>query len=160
MFKRLLIAAAVCALAAPAFAQANPRGETEASVAGKAVSIEYGRPSLKGRDMLAQAQVGRAWRLGADTATSLTTEADLAFGDVKVPKGTYILTATKVDADTWHLNVLSQADRTKVADVPLTLKKIEDEVETFTIDLEGEGDEGAVKMVWGRSALHAAFTAK
>jgi hypothetical protein len=158
MLKRFLIAAAVCALAVPAFAQANPRGETKATVDGKAVSIEYGRPSLKGRDMLGQAQVGQAWRMGADAATTLTTEADLLFGDVAVPKGTYVLKATKVEADKWHLNVLKEAE--KVADVPLTMKKVDEAVETFTIELEGEGDKGAVKMVWGQSALHAAFTAK
>lgn len=160
MLKRFVFAAAVVGLAAPAFPQANPRGEAEAKVSGKVVSIEYGRPSLKGRDMLAQAQVGQAWRLGADAATTLTTEADLAFGDVAVPKGTYVLTATKVEANEWHLNVLAQEDRTKVADVPLTPSKTDEAVETFTIKLTGEGDEGKLKMVWGQTALKADFTAK
>jgi hypothetical protein len=160
MLKRFVFAAALCALAAPAFPQANPRGEAKASVAGKEVSIEYGRPSLKGRDMLAQAQVGKAWRLGADAATTLTTGADLAFGDVQVPKGTYILTATKVEADVWHLNVLNKADRAKVGDVLLTRGKTDEEVETFTIELMAEGSEGKVKMLWGQTALMAAFTGK
>ena len=160
MLKRFLFVAAAFALAAPAFPQANPRGETEAKVAGKAVSIEYGRPSLKGRDMLAQAQVGKPWRLGADGATTLTTEADLAFGDVAVPKGAYVLTATKVEADKWHLNVLAKADRTKVADVPLTPSKMDEEVETFTIKLAGEVDKGKLKLAWGQTALKADFTAK
>jgi hypothetical protein len=160
MLKRFVLLAALVGLAAPAFPQANPRGEAEATVAGKSVSIEYGRPSLKGRDMLAQAQVGQAWRLGADAATTLTTEADLAFGDAKVPKGTYVLTATKVDADTWHLNVLAKADRAKVADVPLTLAKLDEDTETLTIKLEGEGDKGWFKMVWGQTALKADFAGK
>ena len=160
MLKRFLFVATVCALAAPAFPQANPRDEAKATVAGKAVSIEYGRPSLKGRDMLAQAQVGKPWRLGADAATTMTTEADLAFGDVKVPKGTYILTATKVEADTWHLNVLNKADRAKVADVPLTARKTDEPVETLTIELKGEGDQGTFEMLWGHTALGATFTAK
>ena len=160
MLKRFVLAAALCALAAPAFPQANPRGETKATVGGKAVSIEYGRPSLKGRDMLSQAQVGKPWRLGADAATTMETKANLAFGDTKVPAGTYILTATKVEADTWHLNVLSKADRSKVADVPLTLDKTDEPVETFTIKLMGEGEKGQFKMLWGETALHAAFTGK
>jgi hypothetical protein len=160
MLKRFLFVVTVCTLAAPAFPQANPRGEAKATVAGKAVSIDYGRPSLKGRDMLAQAQVGKPWRLGADAATTLTTEADLGFGDVTVPKGTYILTATKVEADAWHLNVLNKADRAKVADVPLTAGKTDEAFETFTIKIKAEGDKGEVMMLWGETALAAAFTGK
>jgi hypothetical protein len=160
MLKRFVFAAALFALAAPAFPQANPRGEAKATVGGKAVSIEYGRPSLKGRDMLSQSQVGKPWRLGADAATTMTTEVDLAFGDTKVPAGTYILTATKVEADTWHMNVLNKADRAKVADVPLAQGKTDESIETFTIKLMGEGDKGKVKMLWGETALHAAFTSK
>ena len=108
MLKRFALAALAVCVAGPAFAQGNPRGEAKAMVAGKAVAIDYGRPSLKGRDMLGQAQVGQAWRMGADAATGLKTDADLAFGAVSVPKGEYILTATKVAADQWHLNVLEQ----------------------------------------------------
>jgi hypothetical protein len=160
MLKRLLFVAALCAFAAPAFPQGNPRGEAKATVAGKEVSIDYGRPSLKGRDMLAQARVGTPWRLGADAATTLTTEADLAFGDTTVPKGTYILTATKVDADTWHLNVLDQADRAKVADVALTPAKVDEETETLTIKLTGEGEKGSFEMTWGKTALKANFSGK
>ena len=160
MLKHFVFAVARCALAAPAFPQANPRGETKASVSGKDVSIEYGRPSLKGRDMLAQAQVGKAWRLGADAATTLTTDADLAFGDVLVPKGAYILTATKVEADVWHLNVLNKADRAKVADIPLPAGKTDEPVETLTIKIKAEGDKGKFKMLWGGTALAAGFTGK
>ena len=160
MLKRIALAALAVAVAAPLFAQANPRGEAKAVVAGKAVSIDYGRPSLKGRDMLGQAQVGQAWRMGADTATSLKTDADLSFGAVAVPKGEYILTATKVAADQWHLNVLAKADRAKVADVPLSPAKLDASVEVFTIALKGEKDKGELELHWGTTALKAAFTGK
>jgi len=160
MMKRIAFAAAVLAVSAPAFAQMNPRGEANATLAGKAVSIDYGRPSLKGRDMLGQAQIGQAWRMGADAATTLKTEADLAFGAASVPKGEYILTATKVAADQWQLNVLNKADRTKVADVPLTSAKAADPAEQFTIDLAGAGNKGTMKLTWGTTALETAFTGK
>ena len=160
MLKRISLAALAICVAAPVFAQGNPRGEAKAMVAGKAVAIDYGRPSLKGRDMLGQAQVGQAWRMGADAATGLKTDADLAFGSVKVPKGEYILTATKVAADQWHLNVLSNADRSKVADVPLTVAKTDASVEQFTIDLKADKDKGELKLAWGTTGLSAAFTAR
>jgi hypothetical protein len=161
MLKRIALASLSVALAVPAAAQMNPRGEAKATVAGKAVSVEYGRPSLKGRDMLGQAQVGQAWRMGADAATSLKTDADLAFGSVAVPKGEYILTATKVAADKWHLNVLAKGpDRAQVAEVPLTLSTLPQSVEAFTIALKGEKEKGEFEMHWGTTALKAAFTGK
>ena len=160
MLKRFLFVVALVGLTAPAFPQANPRGEAEATFAGKSVSIEYGRPSLKGRDMLSQATVGQSWRLGADAATSLSTEADLAFGDVMVPKGDYILTATKVGENEWTMNVLAKDDREKVADVPLSPGKSEEAVEQFTISMKGEGSEGRVQLLWGGTTLKATFTAK
>ena len=160
MLKRMALAALALAVAGPAFAQGNPRGEAKATVAGKAVSIDYGRPSLKGRDMLGQAQVGQAWRMGADAATTLKTDADLAFGSATVPKGEYVLKATKVDADKWTLNVLSKADGSKVVDVPLTSAKADGSAEMFTIDLEGEGNKCELRMQWGTTALKTDFTGK
>jgi len=161
MLKRIALAALAVVVAGPAFAQGNPRGEAKAMVAGKTVSIDYGRPSLKGRDMLGQAQIGQAWRMGADTATGLKTDADLSFGTVAVPKGEYILTATKVAADQWHLNVLDKADRAKVvAEIPLAPAKLDSSVEMFTIALQGEKDKGTFEMQWGTTALKAAFTGK
>ncbi len=160
MLKRIALAALALAVAGPVFAQGNPRGEAKATVAGKTVAIEYGRPSLKGRDMLAQAQVGQAWRMGADAATTLKTDADLSFGSVNVPRGEYVLTATKVAADKWTLNVLGKADRSKVADVPLTVVKPEGSAELFTVDLQAEGSKGELRMQWGTTALKADFTAK
>ena len=160
MLKRIALAALAVMVAGPAFAQGNPRGEAKAMVAGKAVSIDYGRPSLKGRDMLGQAQIGQAWRMGADAATTLKTDADLAFGAATVPKGEYVLTATKIAADQWHLNVLGKADRSKVADIPLTPAKLDSSVEMFTIALKGEKDKGALELHWGTTALKAAFTGK
>jgi hypothetical protein len=160
MLKRLALAAVAFALAAPVFAHGNPRGEAKATVAGKAVSIDYGRPSLNGRDMLAKAEVGQAWRMGADAATTLKTDADLSFGSVQVPKGEYVLTATKVSADQWHLNVLAKADRAKVADIPLVTGKVEPSVEMFTVELKGDEDKGELAMMWGNTSLKTSFAAK
>ena len=46
----------------------------QVTLAGKSVSIDYGRPSLAGRDMIAQLQPGQSWRMGADSPTSLKSE--------------------------------------------------------------------------------------
>jgi hypothetical protein len=161
MTKLMALSGVAVAVAVAAFAQTEgSRGEAKATVAGKAVSIEYGRPSLKGRDMLAQAKVGEAWRMGAGPATTLKTEGDLRFGAVAVPRGEYVLTATRLDADHWQLNVLSATDRTKLAEVPLRTQALSRSVEQFTIDLSGSGSTGELKLSWGATSLSAAFTGR
>jgi Protein of unknown function (DUF2911) len=158
MKERIALAAISLALAVPALAQ-NERGEAKATVSGKSVRIEYGRPSLRGRDMLAQAAVGTPWRMGADAETTLKTEADLDFSGVKVPKGDYTLQATKVDADKWTLDVLGK-NEAKVASVPLMGSKLPASVEMFTIELKGEKDKGEFSMSWGTTAMKAPFSAR
>ena len=161
MLKHALLCTSLLAVAAgPAAAQGNPRGEAKATVAGKSVVIDYGRPSLQGRDMLGKAEVGQPWRMGSDAATTLTTEADLTFGTTVVPKGSYVLKATKVADDKWQLNVQKKDDEAKVADVPLTSAKLPENVELFTIGLKGEKDKGEFEMKWGTTALKTSFTGK
>jgi hypothetical protein len=157
--RQLTTTALAVALVCPALAHAAPRGLAKASVAGKPVSIDYGRPSLAGRDMLGRAAPGEPWRMGADAATKLTTEADLAFGAAAVPRGTYILTATKDDKGGWTLNVLKE-DRSKLVDVPLVTGQLAESVETFTIELRGDKGKGELELRWGTTALKAAFTGK
>ena len=159
MKKRYAILAALSAIAIPVLAHGADRGEAKATVAGKTVTIDYGRPVLKGRDMLAQAEVGKPWRMGADAETTLKTDADLAFGNATVAKGEYVLTATKVAEGQWQLNVLTK-DKAKVADVPLELAKAPASVEMLTIDLKGDKGKGTFTMSWGEVALKTAFTGK
>src|SRR5262245_39794408 len=144
-------AVSVLVLAAvPLFAHGNERGKATATVAGKNVSIDYGRPSLKGRDMLAEAVAGPPSRMGADPATTLHTDAELAFGSLSVPPGDYVLRATKVREGAWMLNVMRASE--KVADVPLTAVTLPASVETFTIELTGAKDKGEFSMKWGTTA--------
>lgn len=164
-----LLLPAVALTAAPALAHGAPRGEAKVAVAGKAIVVEYGRPSLQGRDMLAKAPVGTTWRLGADAPTTLKTEVDLKVGASAVPKGDYVLTATHTAEDQWTLNVekrdpaKAREAGTKVADVPLTASTLTESVETLTLSLETDPkDKGAVQfeMRWGTKVLRAAFRAQ
>jgi hypothetical protein len=148
----------VLSLAAAAAFPAE-RGEAKATVAGKAVSIEYGRPSLQGRDMLGRAEVGVAWRMGADSPTQLKTKAELSFGPrIVVPPGEYVLTATKTAPDKWRLDIKQASG--EVTEVPLVSKTLPESVETFTIELKGDGGKGELALKWGMLALTAAFTGR
>jgi hypothetical protein len=149
---------AALGLAAGAAAQMNPRGETSVTLGGKKVSVEYGRPSLKGRDMLGKAEVGQEWRMGADTATTFKTAGPLSFGATQVPAGDYTLRAKKVSDADWVLKLEKEGGA--AIEVPLQSATLPQSVETFTIDLGEDGGQGVFKMSWGTRALSARFTAK
>lgn len=160
-----LLGLAVLLLAAPLYGQ--DRGVAKAMVAGKAIAIDYGRPSLKGRDMVSEAQPGMIWRLGKNEATTIKTEADLQFGDVSIPKGHYSLWAKKIDAKTWHLIFNKQTGQwgtahdasQDFAEVPLKVEPLSDSVETFTISIDASGKKGTMKFDWGKSQLVTDFMA-
>jgi hypothetical protein len=92
---RTIIGAALVGLAATAAqAQPAPRETVTATLNGKKVAVEYGRPALKGRavkDLLAQLPANRVWRAGVDQVTTLNTETDVLIGGKRVPAGKYTL---------------------------------------------------------------------
>jgi hypothetical protein len=145
-------------MAPAATAQMNPRGEAKVTLTGKPIVVEYGRPSLKGRDMLGQAAVGDEWRMGADSATTLKTQVTLRFGSAEVPAGDYVLKAKKVSATDWALKL--DRDGQAAIEVPLKPSPLDKSVEMFTIDLAEERGQGVFRMSWGNLALAARFTAK
>lgn len=158
MKKYLVSLPVLMALSASAsLAHGADRGLPKVTLAGKAISIDYGRPSLGGRDMLSRLPPGESWRMGADADTTLKTEAELAFGSTMVPKGEYVLTAKRSAEGKWTL-VLSNSDRT--VEVPLAEQKLAESVEVFTIELGGKGSKGQFLMKWALLALSAPFTAK
>jgi hypothetical protein len=159
MLKHAALVPALLALSAASVLAQNPRGEAKATLGGKTVAIDYGRPSLKGRDMLGKAEVGSTWRMGADAETTLKTETDLSVGTATVPKGEYVLTAKRVSESEWSL-IVSKPDKTSVAEVPLKASTLPESVEMFTIDIASQGKDGSVTLKWGTTALQAPVSAK
>lgn len=85
--------AVVAALAAFG-ASAAERGAASATIGGSKVSIDYGRPSLKGRpfaELLKQLPEDRVWRAGENQVTTLSTERDIQIGGKKLAAGKYSL---------------------------------------------------------------------
>ena len=161
----LLIIGAECGLA-----QGNPRDTAKISLGDKTVSVEYGRPSLKGRsvnDLLGRLKPGGFWRLGADQSTTFSTAVDLQFGDVTVPGGVYSLWAQKLANNSWklvfnkqHGQWGTQHDASKdLVSVPLQETKASDSAEMVTISLTEEGG-GVIAIQWGDMKLTASFKAK
>jgi DUF2911 family protein len=83
-----------------------PRGKATGTVGGKSVTIDYGRPSLKGRTidvLLAQLPEDRMWRAGENQVTTLTAAGPLLIAGKRVPAGTYSLYVHAPASGPWAL---------------------------------------------------------
>jgi hypothetical protein len=163
--KRLLLLTAMVCLATVGFAQDGNRGTTDTTIKGKKVSIDYGRPQLKGRDMLGKATPGTVWRFGMNQATHIETTGELDINGTKVPAGKYTLWAKKVsDTDwvlgfhpktgVWGVPVLKEG---YVAELPLKASTAKDSVEAFTIALADNKGKANLKVSWGTLVLSGDF---
>jgi hypothetical protein len=147
---------------------AAPRADATVTVKGKKIVINYGRPTLKGRDLLAQAPVGTVWRVGMNQATELTTETDLVIGGKELKAGKYSLWVRRTGDDAWTLAFHPKtggwgAPALKegyVAELPLKLEKASDSAEMLDIDLTDENGEGEVKIHWGTTLMSGRFGVK
>jgi hypothetical protein len=145
-----------------AFGHGNEQGKTEASIGKVKVSIQYGRPTLKGRDINKMIQPGQMWRIGADVPTVIESDADLNFGGTRVPKGKHVLLARLVTPGQWSLVVSTEAinhyaPNSKLAEVPMKLEQEKDPVNELTIRVSNEGGHGVIEISWGTVRLLASF---
>jgi hypothetical protein len=86
--------------------KAQPRGNATATLAGKKVTIDYGRPALKGRTMaelLKQLPPDRIWRAGENEVTTLTTDGAVTIGSTKVAAGKYNVYVHAPEKGDWAL---------------------------------------------------------
>ncbi len=97
----------IAGLAAAALAlAANSRGTASATIGGKKLTVDYGRPVLKGRsldELTKQLPPDRIWRAGENQVSTLTTEGDVLVGGKKVPAGKYSLYVHAGENENWSL---------------------------------------------------------
>lgn len=169
MLKRLLPCLAVLCLATPLMAQmSGNRGTAEATVKGKKISIDYGRPSLKGEDRVSQMQPGMVWRLGMNKPTTLETSGNLVVAGKELNAGKYSLWVRKTEAGEWLLAFhptipdwgVPELKSGYAAELPLKHEKVGESAEQLTISVqEGQG-KGWIKIQWGKDMLAGSFDVK
>jgi hypothetical protein len=122
----------------------SPPATAEVTLKNKKVTIDYSRPSLKGRKVGQElAPYGEVWRTGANEATTLNTEIDLNIGGVNVPAGKYTL-YTVPSEGTWKL---------KKTALPQS-------VEQFTISFGKKNESTAdLNLDWGNTRVYVEIKA-
>lgn len=134
----------------------SPRDTTTASVAGAEITVDYSRPSARGRQVFGGLiPFGEIWRTGADAATILSTDQPLVLAGVTLPPGSYSI-FTLPGEDRWSLIVNEETgqpgtERDPDRDlfrIPMEVRTLEEPVERFTIAVEPEGDGGVLRFLW------------
>ena len=115
--KRFLVCAGLLIAATTLLAQQgppkSPPATESANIGGKAVTITYSSPKVRGREghiftkdgLISKNPGYPVWRAGANAATTLVTDGDLTIGPLSVPKGKYTLFVDIADPEAWVLIV-------------------------------------------------------
>ncbi len=145
-------------LSAQDLPQPSPLGKVEQKVGLTNVSIEYSRPSAKGRTVFGDVvPFGQLWRTGANASTKITFDGPVQVGGTWVKPGTYAL-LTMPSEKTWVVMLNSDPkvnsaanydEKLNVAVVKAEPHPVTDAVETFTIGINDLRDDGAsVDLSW------------
>ena len=134
---------------------ASPRQKVEQQFSMSKITVDYGRPGVKGRKIFGDlVPFGKVWRLGANSSTKITFEQSVNFGGKTVSAGTYGLFVIPTEKE-WKviLNKDSQQwgaytfdEKLNVVDVTLPVQKLAEKQEWFVIELNPV-DENAVNLV-------------
>jgi hypothetical protein len=163
-----ICAGAVCA-------QVSPHTVEKGTIGSKAISITYGAPSVRGRQIfgpggqLSTDPTYPAWRAGADPATIFHTDANLNVGGLNVPKGDYSLYIWVKDPNAWELIVNKQTGQwgteydagKDLGRVKMTMTTPPSPVETLKYTLTDlGGGKGKLVVAWEKHVATVAITVK
>jgi hypothetical protein len=169
-----VVAAVAGSLAAPAFAQdqakppLSPPGQTTAKIGAATLTIDYNRPSMRGRKIMGElVPFGKVWRTGANRATHLKTDAGIRIGTLAVPAGTYTI-YTLPGEKAWTLIINKQIGQwgtqydqaQDLGRVDLKVEALPAAVEQFTMTLSGTGNTGSLTLEWENTRASVAIEAK
>jgi len=141
---------------------ASPGAKASATIAGKRITIKYGAPSVRGRQIFGDAGLLSTdwtypvWRAGANAATRLITGADLDIGGVYVPAGAYSLYVLVKDPDNWKLIVNRQIGqgghiynaRMDLSRVDMKMDRPKAPVEKLRYTITTTGNTGTIQLEW------------
>lgn len=147
----------------------SPPGTAEVTLKNKEITIDYSRPSLKGRKVGQElAPYGKVWRTGANEATALNTAIDLNIGGAKVPAGKYTL-YTLPSEGTWKLIINKQTgqwgtqydESQDLARVDMKKTALPQPVEQFTISFDKKNENTAnLNLDWENTRVSVEIKAE
>ncbi|MDF4222413.1 DUF2911 domain-containing protein [Maribacter sp. M208] len=152
--------------------KASPFAQIEQHVGLSKITVEYSRPSAKGRTLFGNqpngepglVPNGRIWRVGANESTKITFSTDVLIDGNKLAKGTYALYAFPEEEE-WQIvfhnntthwgdgrsNYNTEEDALRIKVVPSHKKDFQ---ETFLISFDNINHNGAsMHLNWGTTQI-------
>ncbi len=143
----------------------SPHEKTTWTVNGATISIEYGRPFLKGRPESQMMPADQPWRTGADEATVITSDKPLTFGTVKLQPGSYTINTVPGEKE-WHLVLgklgsagqwgIPYLPNLEIGRVPMKLDHPTSPVEQVTIAIDTH-ESPTLRVEWGHVRASVPF---
>ncbi len=144
----------------------SPRDSVSIALDTNRISINYGRPSMRGRVIMGGLVPWDAvWRTGANRATHLRTNFDMTLGTVPVTRGTYTLW-TIPHRNEWTIIVNKETgqwgtdyhEALDLARFTVPSRSLESPVDTFTISMEQTGTAaGEIALSWEKTKVVIPF---
>lgn len=146
----------------------SPSAKLQQKVGLTDVTIEYSRPSMRGRAIFGDlVPYGQLWRTGANAKTKITFSDDVKIGGKELKAGTYAI-FTKPEAEKWEVifytdtdggGVPAEIDQSKVAaSVTAEVFPIPFDIETFGIDVNSITNNGAnLEFFWEKTYVAVPF---
>jgi hypothetical protein len=143
----------------------SPPGTAEITLKVKKITIDYSRPSMRGRKIMGDlVPFGQVWRTGANEATSLTTDGNLNIGGTVVPAGKYTIYSLPTESG-WKLIINKQTGQwgteyemsKDLARIDMKKSATKAPVEQFTISFNSTGPDSAdLVMEWENTSVSVA----
>ena len=154
----------------PQTTRVSPHEKVTAVVDGATLTIEYGRPYVKGREIFGRlVPYDRVWCPGADEATTLDSTHELVIGDLRIPAGPHTIWMLPTE-DHWTLIVSKEASgfhnryhpEEDLGRVVIEKRQLDAKVEqlTFRIEPDAANGGGIVVMSWATLEVRAPFTVR
>ena len=173
--KKLLLVFAVFAMSFASYAQIetpapSPLSKLEQKVGLTDITVEYSRPSVKGRKIFGDLEpYGGLWRTGANKNTIITFSDDVTIAGQDVKAGSYAIFTKLNSATQWDVMFYSDTenwgaprewdDSKVVATAKVEVMEIPFSVETMSIDINNiTTSGGTIDIIWEKSYVGVPFT--
>ncbi|CEN44334.1 conserved exported hypothetical protein [Capnocytophaga canis] len=128
------------------YPMASPRQVVSQQFSVTKISVDYGRPSVRGRKVFGElVPFGKVWRVGANEATNITFQQNVLFGGKATKVGRYAIFITpeekewtvvlNYDADAW--GAYSYDPNENAIEIKVPVEKLKELQESLEITFEG-----------------------